>query len=74
MNKPKKVETARLLFLIISNSNVLRKTAFQDHLYLSSKVKEAIKRVKKEGLKASASIVKKEKMRYCLVLIQFFVL
>ena len=39
-----------------------------------SKVKEAIKRVKKEGLKASASIVKKEKMRYCLVLIQVFVL
>ena len=75
MNKPKKVETARLVFLIISNSNVLRKTAFQDHhLYLSSKVKEAIKRVKKEGLKASASIVKKEKMRYCLVLIQVFVL
>ena len=47
---------------------------WQDHLYLSSKVKEAIKRVKKEGLKASASIVKKEKMRYCLVLIQVFVL
>ena len=74
MNKPKKVETARLVFLIISNSNVLRKTGWQDHLFLSSKVKEAIKRVKKEGLKASASIVKKEKMRYCLVLIQVFVL
>ena len=74
MNKPKKVETARLLFLIISNSNVLHKITFRDHLYLSSKVKETIKRVKKEGLKASASIVKKEKMRYRLVLIQVFVL
>ena len=35
-------------------------------------MKEAIKRVKKEGLKASASIVKKEKMRYRLVLILVF--